>query len=71
MPSYLLSQHLLLLLYAYKHLYNPLYNPLTKKPPSKYAKWLIISVAPFGFEPKTGCLEGSCSIQLSYGVKNK
>ena len=25
---------------------------------------------PFGFEPKTYCLEGSCSIQLSYGTKN-
>lgn len=23
-------------------------------------------VIPFGFEPKTYCLEGSCSIQLSY-----
>ena len=23
---------------------------------------------PFGFEPKTYCLEGSCSIQLSYGT---
>ncbi len=27
------------------------------------------SVIPFGFEPKTYCLEGSCSIQLSYGTK--
>ncbi len=26
---------------------------------------------PFGFEPKTYCLEGSCSIQLSYGTKNQ
>jgi site-specific DNA recombinase len=25
-------------------------------------------VTPFGFEPKTYCLEGSCSIQLSYGA---
>jgi hypothetical protein len=25
-------------------------------------------VIPFGFEPKTYCLEGSCSIQLSYGT---
>ena len=25
---------------------------------------------PFGFEPKTYCLEGSCSIQLSYGASN-
>jgi hypothetical protein len=27
-------------------------------------------VTPFGFEPKTYCLEGSCSIQLSYGANN-
>ena len=26
---------------------------------------------PFGFEPKTYCLEGSCSIQLSYGTGHK
>ncbi len=25
-------------------------------------------MTPFGFEPKTYCLEGSCSIQLSYGA---
>ena len=31
----------------------------------------IIYVIPFGFEPKTYCLEGSCSIQLSYGTLNK
>ena len=29
-----------------------------------------LSVTPFGFEPKTYCLEGSCSIQLSYGASN-
>ena len=28
---------------------------------------LIILVHPLGFEPRTYCLEGSCSIQLSYG----
>jgi hypothetical protein len=28
-------------------------------------------VIPFGFEPKTYCLEGSCSIQLSYGTEKK
>ncbi len=27
-------------------------------------------VIPFGFEPKTYCLEGSCSIQLSYGTNS-
>ena len=27
-------------------------------------------MTPFGFEPKTYCLEGSCSIQLSYGAIN-
>ena len=31
-------------------------------------KWTPF-VIPFGFEPKTYCLEGSCSIQLSYGTK--
>jgi len=25
-------------------------------------------VIPSGFEPETYCLEGSCSIQLSYGT---
>jgi hypothetical protein len=30
----------------------------------------LFFVAPFGFEPKTDYLEGSCSIQLSYGVEN-
>ena len=25
---------------------------------------------PVGLEPTTGCLEGSCSIQLSYGADN-
>jgi hypothetical protein len=28
-------------------------------------------VIPFGFEPKTYCLEGSCSIQLSYGTQTR
>jgi hypothetical protein len=28
-------------------------------------------VIPFGFEPKTYCLEGSCSIQLSYETSKK
>ncbi len=27
---------------------------------------LILIVIQLGFEPKTYCLEGSCSIQLSY-----
>ena len=26
-------------------------------------------VIPLGLEPKTVCLEGRCSIQLSYGTK--
>jgi hypothetical protein len=26
------------------------------------------NVTPIGFEPMAYCLEGSCSIQLSYGV---
>jgi hypothetical protein len=28
-----------------------------------------LKVIPEGFEPSTYCLEGSCSIQLSYGTK--
>ena len=28
------------------------------------------TVIPIGFEPMTYCLEGSCSIQLSYRTKN-
>ena len=35
----------------------------TKKEPLK-----ALSVIPLGLEPKTYCLEGSCSIQLSYGT---
>ena len=31
----------------------------------------FIRVIPFGFEPKTYCLEGSCSIQLSYRTNIK
>ena len=29
---------------------------------------LRLSVIPLGLEPKAYCLEGSCSIQLSYGT---
>ncbi len=35
-----------------------------------YGPFLWGFVAPIGFEPMTGYLEGSCSIQLSYGVKS-
>ena len=31
--------------------------------------YCAVKMAPFGFEPKTDYLEGSCSIQLSYGVE--
>ena len=37
---------------------------LNQKHPKKVA-------TPGGFEPPTHCLEGSCSIQLSYGVKQR
>jgi hypothetical protein len=40
----------------------------TKKPLNGAFKGVF--VAPIGFEPMTGYLEGSCSIQLSYGVKS-
>jgi hypothetical protein len=32
---------------------------------------LDFKVIPEGFEPSTYCLEGSCSIQLSYGTIKK
>ncbi len=41
-----------------------------KKGQTRYESCLSLLVTPFGFEPKTYCLEGSCSIQLSYGADN-
>ncbi len=38
-------------------------TPLTENKKSRFRGLCVI---PFGFEPKTYCLEGSCSIQLSY-----
>lgn len=47
----------------------PKISPLKrKKPLTGLSQGLF--VAPIGFEPMTGYLEGSCSIQLSYGVKS-
>ena len=40
----------------------------TKKHLQNPCKCLISFVIPIGFEPMTYCLEGSCSIQLSYGT---
>ncbi len=37
-----------------------------KKKPAK--KMVGLSVIPLRFERRTYCLEGSCSIQLSYGT---
>jgi len=48
---------------AYK---SELLTLLNKKIPTLCVE--ISFVTPFGFEPKTYCLEGSCSIQLSYGA---
>ena len=31
----------------------------------------MYSVIPEGFEPSTACLEGRCSIQLSYGIRKQ
>ena len=55
--------------------------PLTLYPPRKQTQKkhriqclthcysvLYLFVIPLGLEPKTYCLEGSCSIQLSYGT---
>ena len=38
-----------------------------KKPPVRLR--VLISVIAPGFEPGTACLEGRCSIQLSYATK--
>ena len=40
---------------------------ITKKAPTNYRKGLILLARPAGIEPTTKNLEGSCSIQLSYG----
>ncbi len=39
------------------------------KKASQSLERLTALVIPIGFEPMTYCLEGSCSIQLSYGTK--
>jgi hypothetical protein len=51
-----------------RYLKTPKY--LMKQKKSTYKNKLVSAffVIPFGFEPKTYCLEGSCSIQLSYGT---
>jgi hypothetical protein len=38
------------------------------KPNCPRVKFLIFLAIPAGFEPATPCLEGRCSIQLSYGI---
>jgi hypothetical protein len=49
---------------------NTVFDALeTKKASPTEVEEAFIRVIPFGFEPKTYCLEGSCSIQLSYGTK--
>ena len=37
--------------------------------PSGGSVWKVHLACPEGLEPPTCCLEGSCSIQLSYGQK--
>lgn len=43
------------------------YIPFFPCLPSSAASGMQKGVCPAGFEPTTGCLEGSCSIHLSYG----
>ena len=46
----------------------PLIRAGHKKSPLVSLSGEIVMVIPLGLEPKTYCLEGSCSIQLSYGT---
>ena len=43
-------------------------KPTNKKHLQNPCKCLIFFAIPIGFEPMTYCLEGSCSIHLSYGT---
>ena len=45
---------------------NKLFNK-NKKPP----EFQVVFVTQSGFEPETYCLEGSCSIQLSYWANRR
>ena len=49
----------------------PLIRVGHKKSPLVSLSGEIVMVIPLGLEPKTYCLEGSCSIQLSYGTDLK
>ena len=44
--------------------FSPTMSPTTKKPNHK--GWVSSLIRRLGLEPRTYCLEGSCSIQLSY-----
>ncbi len=54
----------------YGSLANYWFKPLTHLSVSggKYNRRREMAI-PVGFEPTTACLEGRCSIQLSYGIK--
>ena len=45
-----------------------MFNPFQKKNPPISRRVCIYSVMAEGFEPSTACLEGRCSIQLSYAT---
>lgn len=53
----------------YGSLANYWFKPLThlSELGGKYSR-LVQTAIPEGFEPSTACLEGRCSIQLSYGI---
>ena len=48
-----------------RHSHHMLRSPIHTE--SKSVLWVLSVVRPEGLEPPAHCLEGSCSIQLSYG----
>jgi hypothetical protein len=48
-------------------LYTAVDDGIIRQPGYMVAELVIQRARPAGFEPATGCLEGSCSVRLSYG----